>query len=1314
MSKNDPPPFDLAKLQSRVTAFIKKQRRDEAAFVSGTHGSASGSDKAVASINDADIDRALTASSFSSLRKDMAATSIYGLDEESRCASPTTRSIGTPSGSAASGVLLRSLTPSALVHAAKAAIAGSKRPNATFQMTVTPTPVNDLSSPGNRVSTKRPDAARVKQDTLLVTDGWSEHRSERTLLNHDAASSTDVSTHNLSSAASSHSRLVSRPLQTQSSSTGATRRRRESIDQPPPPPELPPPSPPAAFELLTRQFEEEGGSLEDTALFMRTVRRSRRIDDLKRQQHASQVMFDLDGDHDSVDDGGPPSRAFDALASVASPLASEKALYSHRLNTWREEKASKLQQKRALLLLSHHKQPVDTSGAFIGTHMALPAVNGGDDPDEAATAENAHRSAVDELLQLQEEENEEEADQQQPLAPRAETQGVSATLPMASSIAKTAPTQVAPRDRKGGALASRHIAMKTALWARAEEAAAEAAARRTATSGRGERPGQTFDDDDCPIWSFELRKRPLDQLPSLLRSGPGQTRLGAATSAQSPVPNAVSVSEPSVVSTRRAVDPGLQHYRVSLKRLEAEEAQDAAAIKSGKKIGFGSMRNGIRGRKLGQVGAGPDGDDDARKGDGARGALGAGTTGTGLDTESKWHDVADLPLDRSDVDVVSELDCCMPLQDIHLYQLFCYHHRMIIIIRPVSMSVPNLYAGTFFLDSRYCDALGQPIAQPHLSMEQVMSATRHECRVRGKSINVSLKSSSYPPIDGLIPVNPALGKAYLDAQKREREIEDMILNAKGGVVTISLLKKLKAQRAQAGSLTAAFRRDIETALRESDVKCAALMEQYKADLVLTVDKAAVSRQYIERFNEAQFLGTTVAKWRGFPVYFTEGAAGVAGEVLRDDKDAPVFHIHKGSAFYLYNRQVNDMEKTPTSETANLKPVLVVTHRMFFTSATTQRIEEETDAYLIGPDFDGLTYGYQDPLTDTVERKKKWAETVTRPYLVKSMGLVSDADVEHVKEVRELTEWKQNHGYEMGNTVKSQPITKGTYVVLTPHRVAILNSMTEIIGYCRTAWRHGIPLQLNPNWRVAIDHMHLPRPYGEDIFLPLVDDCGYSALLTRFEEVGTGSPTGGSPTVPEGSDLGKAAGPSSSAQHPETYEHMKHRYVPLSARAAAYRDFVAQGDRRARAAINISDSVDEGDLFDALTLVLDKKALAAAYFDVRRWQLLPRWFRPADQAATPAANAIRAPAAVDAGPPVMNRDFEEGGLGTRVLSTMEVDPDFEAFRKAKEDEMRVVFNDIAENFAIFHPRSHLLTTLKEYLNPNLTDLTGEVPTSPVNA
>lgn len=81
---------------------------------------------------------------------------------------------------------------------------------------------------------------------------------------------------------------------------------------------------------------------------------------------------------------------------------------------------------------------------------------------------------------------------------------------------------------------------------------------------------------------------------------------------------------------------------------------------------------------------------------------------------------------------------------------------------------------------------------------------------------------------------------------------------------------------------------------------------------------------------------------------------------------------------------------------------------------------------------------------------------------------------------------------------------------------------------------------------------------------------------------------------------------------------------------------------------------------------------------------------------------------------MNRDFEEGGLGTRVLSTMEVDPDFEAFRKAKEDEMRVVFNDIAENFAIFHPRSHLLTTLKEYLNPNLTDLTGEVPTSPVNA
>ena len=129
------------------------------------------------------------------------------------------------------------------------------------------------------------------------------------------------------------------------------------------------------------------------------------------------------------------------------------------------------------------------------------------------------------------------------------------------------------------------------------------------------------------------------------------------------------------------------------------------------------------------------------------------------------------------------------------------------------------------------------------------------------------------------------------------------------------------------------------------------MESYKREVVLTVDKASVSRLYLDQFNEAQFLGTTEAKWRGFTVYYAENANGV---VVRNSADIPIFHIKKAdNRFHEYSQEKMDIDLEPTANTNGMRPVQVVTHRTFFMSPTTHRIEEEPEAYLIGPDFDGL-------------------------------------------------------------------------------------------------------------------------------------------------------------------------------------------------------------------------------------------------------------------------------------------------------------------------------------------------------------------------
>jgi hypothetical protein len=60
---------------------------------------------------------------------------------------------------------------------------------------------------------------------------------------------------------------------------------------------------------------------------------------------------------------------------------------------------------------------------------------------------------------------------------------------------------------------------------------------------------------------------------------------------------------------------------------------------------------------------------------------------------------------------------------------------------------------------------------PAMTDAAIKQITRRECRIKGKGIGISLKSSSYPPITGLIPPNPNLTKTYSEARKKECRID---------------------------------------------------------------------------------------------------------------------------------------------------------------------------------------------------------------------------------------------------------------------------------------------------------------------------------------------------------------------------------------------------------------------------------------------------------------------------------------------------------------------------------------------------------------
>ena len=527
--------------------------------------------------------------------------------------------------------------------------------------------------------------------------------------------------------------------------------------------------------------------------------------------------------------------------------------------------------------------------------------------------------------------------------------------------------------------------------------------------------------------------------------------------------------------------------------------------------------------------------------------------------------------------ITDELDTNIPVQDLHLLQLYCHNTDTVIIYRPVSDVVPDLYAGDYFLPSAYCDPVsGVPKTldeiDPDMTLNELLKLTSRECRVKGKGIGVSLKSSPYPPIEGLIPINPNLSKTYSDARKKERALEDQLMRTRAGCISTALLRKIRLQRSVFGAATSVAVREIHASVDESSRRLEHLLAEYRAASAYARDKLAISLDYLDRLNESQFLGKRVARWRGLQLFYRRSPTDI-NDVERSDQGHPQFYCksHDGLHFFPYHHHLNEIDSVPLKPEASqyLHPVEVLTHRSFVISDVSHRIEPDPQGdFLIGPDFDGFAYAKRNRWDLSVEEYFKACESRTKTTLLPTFGLVSHEDVEHVLDMRRLTQWKQSHGYECSNTVKTQDVGEGNYTVITPTDLLIATNLYELMEVVGVMWKQGFPLLLNPNWKVMLHPTTLmPVVVGDDVSTPIIDDCGLAFLKYQLAEIG------------------------------KSIDDIKldaYKYIEESAIAKR----LGQRNRFVGLA-----------LIPRAALVLAKKMIADKFFAVRKWSLMPPMVAP---------------------------------------------------------------------------------------------------------
>lgn len=568
--------------------------------------------------------------------------------------------------------------------------------------------------------------------------------------------------------------------------------------------------------------------------------------------------------------------------------------------------------------------------------------------------------------------------------------------------------------------------------------------------------------------------------------------------------------------------------------------------------------------------------DEAGNGRGGGGGGGAGAAACPEGSQRRFS-MADFSsvFGLTHKSVVDERETNIPPQDLHLLQLYSLHTNTVNVYRPVSDVVPDLYIGDFFLPPQHCDGNDIPKMfneiDPKMTDAAIKQMTRRECRIKGKGIGISLKSSPYPPITGLIPLNPNLSKTYSEARKKERALEDQLMRTRVGCISTSLLRKIRQQRSLLGASSTVAVLEINAYVEASQKRLDAALSSYHAASAYATDKLDVSIAFLATLNESQFVGRVGATWRMLPLY-TRVSPSDPNDVERNESGDPKFYVlAKDGLFYNYIPHFNEIDADrPVFETARMSPVEVLTHRSFIISPVTHRIEPDPKGdFLIGPDFDGFAYAKRNRWDLSVEEYYARCEARIQTKLLPTFGQVCAEDLEFILDMRQLTEWKQSHGYECANTVKTQEVTDGNYVVITPDDLFISTNFQELMHVFGIMWQQGYPLLLNPNWRVMLHPTtFMPVLIGADeVTLPIIDDCGLAFLKYQLAEAN------------------------------RTLDEVKaeaHQYIEMCAAA-----------RRSGHRIRYVGPA----LVPQAALVLSKKLVAEKFYQARRWTLMPPMMLP---------------------------------------------------------------------------------------------------------
>ena len=462
----------------------------------------------------------------------------------------------------------------------------------------------------------------------------------------------------------------------------------------------------------------------------------------------------------------------------------------------------------------------------------------------------------------------------------------------------------------------------------------------------------------------------------------------------------------------------------------------------------------------------------------------------------------------------------MPVADVHNYSLYCQSQKFTVMLRPVADGAAQAFIGIFgFSDKTLLDERGYPILEQlnYIPWSHYVQCTTHTSTARGKTMATALKSSPYEPIKGMVPVHAQLSKVGAAHTQLLNNLEAALIEAGEtgdesvqGMTSAELTKvyaRLKTIESRAAEMFLKIQQDSENAVLRSKQTLERLNIAYNSMSMPCIDKHKISELFVDEFNNSQILGECFARFGPVReiIHFLVGKEGTSREsTVYQENNLPVFLLLPTSVNRYYRKWETakqcfvDQVKNdfPPEETAAIA-VKLVASRKFYVSKQTGRIEEYKEGCELVPDYDGLTYArdfecklgaheLRDMTCDQIrshlvkQHEKLMCESMEQRY-IENMGLVTRTDEDHIQEVRVLTDWRQSHGEESNNTIKTQDFLSGNYSCFdSDGKLRVVKNFEQAITFIRQGWQSGKPLQLNPNWNVLLDQSWLPYVGSESI------------------------------------------------------------------------------------------------------------------------------------------------------------------------------------------------------------------------------------------